>query len=226
MPTEKPMPPEKPRMGRNSESPGSYLVSLRLSTPVINPGDKVMVQLFISGYGNIDGGKLFCSPSDKIFDPTASKIISDLKSENEIIFWGANERYFSIDGVVIGLKGVKFPSWKSSTPFFDVPNSSNDSPTTFTEILTYFKQDPGRAPINFELQTFKSIKPGKYSLDIVFTYFNGVSWVSQTKPVEFTVQNFLERHATGIGVIGIIATVIGLIYAVIPFVKFILKLFS
>lgn len=69
--------------------------------------------------------------------------------------------------------------------------------------------------MNFELKTLKNIRPGNYSIDIVFTYFNGVSWCATSNRVSFKVQNFLERHGTLIGWIAVVASILAIVLGIL-----------
>lgn len=114
-------------------------------------------------------------------------------------------------------KGLKKPNWVCSTQFFDV--TTGDLPQIYTETKQV------EAPFKYKLNTMKDIRPGNYSLEFVFTYFNGERWVSSTKNINFKVQNFLEKYAISIGVVAGLASVSALIrFAAIPLVEWVIKL--
>lgn len=201
---------KKPRVGLFAEKPGSYSPTVRLRTPVINAGEEVHFQIFFSGYGDIRTAKIYCNPSDEIFEPKNSRLITDFRLENNVMFWGKNSVGIANNGTMIELSGGYNPgTWDSSTQFFDVNDSK--CPTLSTEIVTKYKDEEFRAPLTFELKTLKKIKTGKYTIELVFTYYNGEKWSSQTKQVEFKVQNFLERYAVTIGTLALTGSSIGVL---------------
>lgn len=52
---------------------------VKLFTPIVNRGDIVSFQLFFSGYGEIEIGKVFLTLPTEIFDAPKSTISADLK---------------------------------------------------------------------------------------------------------------------------------------------------
>jgi len=97
------------------------------------------------------------------------------------------------------------PDWSSEEPptqFFDWPQNADVDvvPTIATE------RKLRKAPITYELRTQRNIKPGRYYLEFYFVYNDGKGWKTSTKKVEFTVRNFLERHAVWIGKMALFAT--------------------
>lgn len=47
-----------PQNARNSDKPGSYELAIRLKEADVNRGDMVRLEVFITGYGIIDGAKI------------------------------------------------------------------------------------------------------------------------------------------------------------------------
>jgi hypothetical protein len=201
---------EKPRMGAYADSDGSYEQVLRLLTPVVDPGDDVIVEQLFTGYGEIKHAKLTFYPNDDVFFPDKSYILNGLyEKESNLWVFGKDKHKFENTGVTFGFGGMKTDSWDESTLFFDV--GGDDS----LQILTETKQD--EAPFKYVLRTKKDLKPGTYSLEYYFTYFNGSSWKSSTRKIDFKVRNFLERHDVLIGSIAIVASISALVrFVVIP----------
>lgn len=211
------IPENKPRVGKNSDKSGAYQQCIKLITPVIHQGDKVELEHYFTGYGEIDGAKVAFYPSSEIFDDDNSFIINGIKEEGGKILNGGNSHPFTDTGVIIHMQGIKKNDWKSSTQFFDI--TDGDLPQLYTEIKNEV------APIKYELTTKKSIKPGIYSLEFVFTYFNGSCWISSSKSIEFKVQNFLERYAIQIGMLAGLASLSALVrFAVIPLFNELVKI--
>ncbi|MEZ9739850.1 hypothetical protein AB4283_19990 [Vibrio splendidus] len=195
---------EKPRMGAFASSDGSYEQVLRLLTPVVDPGDEVIVEQLFTGYGEIKHAKLTFYPNDDAFFPDKSYILNGLYEKEENLFvFGKDKHKFENTGVTFGFGGMKADSWDESTLFFDVGGEES------LQILTETKQI--EAPFKYVLCTKNNLKPGTYSLEYYFTYFNGTSWKSSTRKIDFKVRNFLERHDVLIGYIAIAASLSALV---------------
>lgn len=204
----------KPRLGKHAECTGAYEQSIKLITPVINQGDLVLAEQYFTGYGKIDSAKIAFYPSASIFDGDKSFIVNGIKNQNGKLLNGASRFPFTDVGVAITMQGVGRSDWEDSdaTQFFDV--SEGDLPQIYTET----KQE--EAPFKYELKTKRNIRPGTYSLEFIFTYYNGECWVTTTKNIEFKVQNFLEKYSVQIGIIAGLASISALIrFAVIPIGK-------
>jgi hypothetical protein len=211
------IPENKPRIGKNSEKSGAYEQCIKLITPVIHQGDMVKLEQYFTGYGEIDGVKIAFYPSSEIFEGDSSFIINGIKKEDGKIMNGGNHHPFTDTGVIMHMQGIEKSDWKSSTQFFDV--SDGDLPQLYTETKQVV------APFQYDLKTKKSVKPGIYGLEFVFTYFNGSCWVSSTKNVEFKVQNFFERYANQIGILAVLASLSALVrFAVIPLFNELIKI--
>lgn len=63
-----------PLEGKNADKPGSYKQVFRVYTPIIDPGDVLKLELFISGYGITESPKLVSYPSNDIFESSSSKV--------------------------------------------------------------------------------------------------------------------------------------------------------
>jgi hypothetical protein len=203
-----------PRAGPFGDRPGVYSLVTKLFTPIIDKGDLVSFQLFFSGYGEIKIGKVFLTLPAEIFDAGKSKISSDFILDETVKkwWWGANPYGQVTQTIVITQTGgVKLPWWDDTTQFFN----PGDEKTIYLSTETVTTKDPGdkrgSGPMNFDLRTLSNIRPGNYSIDTVFTYFNGESWCTSPKRVEFKVQNFLERFATEIGCAAVIGSALAIV---------------
>lgn len=82
-----------------------------------------------------------------------------------------------------------------------------------------------KAPFEYELVTHDDIKPGKYSLEFHFTYFNGSTWKTSSKKVDFQVQNWFERNEGTVKTVGLILAGIGLARATVDVLAWMLSPF-
>lgn len=227
-----PDPPKKqqpPRAGPFGDRPGVYSLVAKLFTPVINRGGLVSFQLFFSGYGEIKIGKVFLTLPAEIFDARKAKISTDFffDGTKKKWWWGANPSYGQLTQsiVITQTGGVKLDWWEDTTQFFN----PGDETTIHLSTESVTTKDPsdvrGSGPMNFDLSTHGNIRPGNYSIDIVFSYFNGEAWCASPKRVEFKVQNFLERFATEIGIVAAIGSALAIIIGLLELYDRLLKFF-
>lgn len=72
--------------------------------------------------------------------------------------------------------------------------------------MIYTEKKSVYAPLEYHLKTSRKIKPGDYTLEFVFTYFNGKKWCSSVRTIQFRVQNILERYQILIGFVVVVGT--------------------
>jgi hypothetical protein len=194
----------KPRTRPNGDSSGSYELVARVIRPLLAPGETLEVEFFFSGYGEILQPKLYFFPSVAVFDPNKSSIRSGLKHSESLLTWGADEMPLKTDGpVLLTLAGVKLDGWPETTSFFDARATTN-------LISTELKLG-GHAPVELKFSTFPSVEPGKYSIEIAFSYYDGQKWRSTSKRVDFAVTSFFERHQRKLAWYGVAASLLGLL---------------
>jgi len=54
--------------------PGAYDLVIRASQPIVDPGDKLQVEVYISGYGVIHGARMVSYPSPSVFSLSDSHV--------------------------------------------------------------------------------------------------------------------------------------------------------
>ena len=222
---------DSPQRGKYSDKKGAYSLSTQILNPVINPGDIFKCHLLFSGYGKILTAKLHVLPSNSIFDENESFMYFDMKmnKKNGIVSsysWGKTKQKFSSEQAVILMTGgLVFQNRDFPSQFFDRNPAKYGICDIVTEYLTP-KNGKSYAPITFNLKTLKSIRPGNYSLDLVFTYFNGSEWVSQSKQLNFKIQNLLERRSGLIGWTAGIASFLAILYTFIQLIEYLLHIFN
>lgn len=195
---------ERPRMGAYAEKDGSYEQVVVIRNAVISPGDKIIIEQLFTGYGKIYRPKISFFPSVDVYDSATSHVRMGL-GRQEDGHWRFGEQIIAIEsaGLNFSLTGMSDRRWDDSTFFFDVTSDIDRTPMILTETRTQY------APVHYELTTKKKIKPGKYTLEFYFTYFNGSSWKTSGKKVDFQVQNFFERNEMAVKWIGIVGAILG-----------------
>ncbi|QCX40135.1 hypothetical protein FF125_17405 [Aureibaculum algae] len=193
------------QFGKHADMPGSYTQVLFSDHTNIRPGEKITIKHFISGYGNIDfnTAKMFFSPSSNFIDESKSFCSHGIRTE-----------IVDKDGI----KGMTFGGFKrskdlvksgavltlmSSFGYSDI----KEKVTLFSESINYMTifseiQDENlNPPFLWEIQTKSNLKPGRYSLSFILTYFNGENWQNDTVIQDFKVLNLYERNETSIQII-------------------------
>lgn len=212
-----------PRSGEYATKPGSYEHIIQIDNQVLDPGENLKIEVFFTGYGFIESAKFMYMPSPKFIDPDKSRIRAGLKqSTNGFVgFLSDWVELSSIrtnqEGHVIGLTGLKMDSWADDsqpTLFLDRSNQG------MTEILWTESRVPN-APIEFEFRIDNNARPGDYTIDFGFSYYNGEKWISTQTTKSFHVRGIFERHAGIVAVIGLVASfaaVVGLLAQVVKFI--------
>ncbi len=181
-----------------AECPGSYEPAIRIRNPVINPGETLEVEVFITGYGRIGPSKLAFYPSPGIFNDRDSFTCFGIKRDGDLLTWGARQEPVGEAGCVIGLHGgVQVPEWDMPSFFVDL---SDQIPP---QILTETSQV--NAPISFSLSTLPDAAPGTYRVQFYLTYYNGNYWSVAKQDVSSGVRSLLQRYEVTVAVIAFIA---------------------
>lgn len=197
---------KSPREALFAHKFGNYELVARTSSDVLDPGEILVIELYISGYGLIESSKLTFYPSPGVVDSDDKDSYGlygiHYKDGIGAWVWGAQRIQLCSDGNTIGFTGgLSHPEWKSPTIFFD--NSE-------IQISTEMKSG-GIAPIQINLKTKREAKAGIHSIQFLFTYFNGSNWRTSSTTVQFAIHNFFQRYDKFFLILGSIATSIGII---------------
>jgi hypothetical protein len=174
--------------------PGSYDLLVRVSKPILDPGDRVRFEIYVSGYGLIESACVYIMPSWSIFSVDDSRIAV---SESTAQPWDPLSELVCID----------------NKSFSDAHGGYLIS----TEVIT---PPPGsKAPINLDMKISPEVFPGVHSIHFILKYHNGEVWNTKSSSVNFTVRNFYQRHEILVWVIGGIAAFLTIISTSYPFLK-------
>lgn len=193
-----------PRTQPNAKAPGSYEVAVRVINPLLAPGDILEVDFFFSGYGEISRPKLYFFPSTSVFDTYQSVVHTSMRfgPDRSPAWGGQTYPLLSDQPLLLAFEGLKHPEWLESTCFVDADDDTN---LVLTEMPL-----GGHAPVELRFKTLSSIEPGRYYIELTFSYYDGQKWRSSVKRVEFAVTSFLERHQRKLAWYGIVASLVGL----------------
>lgn len=195
--------------GEYADEDGNYELIVSIDNAVVDPGDKIKIKIFITGYGKIDRAKLIFYPSKSVFEYEKSTVTTDLKEgpPGDLPVWGGVTRTLPPEGFAVSFTGgFTYGSVTKPTMFFDL-NPEQGSNVLNTELL----QKNLVAPVEFDLSIAKKNTPGTHFLHFGFSYFNGSEWRTSTVTVQFTVRNIFERNSGWIATIGLCAAIAALL---------------
>lgn len=208
----------KPRTGKYGDEIGAYHLASRVFSKTVNPGDMFKFEQYITGYGDINSSKIRCYISSEIFDIESSSIINSIKDDNGNISFGNQSDKITGEGFVCHISGIQLDGWEQSTMAFDVSGDEN-SKTIFCE------NKVENAPFTYNLKLKDDVKPGEYSIDFYFTYYDGHRWQCNKETVDLKVRNFFETNAKIISTLAIVATSISIFrFGVLPVINWFLGL--
>src|SRR3989338_7651804 len=203
-------PSQPPRKGPHADSTGDYSVVARLDNAVIDPTEKLSLEVYFVGYGEITSPQISFYPSSGFFDPELSTARYNLgKDETGKAVFGTKET--KIDdpiGQTLGLRGIKFDSSEEPTIFFDDPEASSP------RVVTATKQKA--APLELKFFIKKEARAGQHYISLVFMYFNGEQWRTSTYKAEFTIRSSFQRNETSLWILGFFVATGSFLAAVLP----------
>ncbi len=192
----------KARRGENGDKTGKYELVARIYDANIDPGDTVVVDIYITGYGRIANSKLALYPPVSVLSDSGSAVSYGFDYREERVRWGGRSAAVSERGIMLPTAGTAAEPWPGYTHFFDV----SDDPTP--RILTESSQgDDGTAPYTLSLQLSPQAKSGDYGITLVFTYFNGEAWQTSRVEPRFTIRNVFQRNERIISILGVLAAI-------------------
>ena len=193
-------------VGLNTEGTGTYCLIIQKLTPAVGKGKPLKFQTLFRGDGLIEHPKMLLTPSRTVFDAEKSTIRNNLSIvDGESLTIAASNNNFGPKGCSISLRrGEERDDWELSTFFFDLdpPKKLHESDATpKSEEPVTGKKNLTSSPFSFSLRTKKRARPGNYTIDIQFTYFNGQEWKSESRLIQFKVLNFFEKYTELIGLV-------------------------
>jgi hypothetical protein len=208
--------PSRPRSGPFADRRGSYEVAPRIKDPDIDPGDVIDIDVFFTGYGEIQAAKLFFAPPSGLIDTDQSYskhslgAVPNAKPGERIFAFGQAHEKFDEGTTALLFRGLQHKSWTEETNFFDDGvelSSREDLPSALLATERVLLS----APVHFHLQTRSKAASGVHTLHFFFTYFDGNRWRSSVQGVDVRISNWFERHTTALTVTGLILAILGLV---------------
>lgn len=204
----------RPQNRPHAEFPGCYeLVFSRPRTDVV-PGEETRIDIYVTGYGSISGGKIHFMPPTGLIEPGACWVDHDLRLEDGKLSFGAAQSPQGEGGAILQFtNGVKHSGWPESTLFFDVGGVG---------IMT--ENSAVNPPVRVRLKIKKGAHTGDHDLSFAFTYFNGQEWRISYRTVVLHVPTLYERYEGRAWVIGATIAVMAMLASIIAAVAAILAI--
>jgi hypothetical protein len=219
----RPIPP-KSQNAKNWDKPGSYALIIRADKSDVAQGEIVVIQIFITGYGKIEGAKLVFYPPPFLINNEWSTAKYDLHGPPDGPWtFGGNEVSLREGGAALLLRGgLKAPGWQEATMFFDVMVRQN---APIAQILTETTTED-QAPIELTLHIRKKLPSGKrlpsgsHDIDFHLTYFNGQEWKTTSDIVTLNIPSIFKRFEVQAWVAGITISVLAAADPIISFLRY------
>jgi len=196
-----------------------YSIVARARSHRIKGGDDIVIDIHLSGVGNLDANKfifLWSSPnvidSSKLGDCTyCTKVFEGKIGGKDVTFPLADEESYHLKldatGTMLNLNKGFFLPW----PILPPPKGTQpDLPIIVAE-----RDSKGRCPISISLKTLRKAKPGDYTVDLVFTYRHHNIVKQASDKVEFHVTSWWDRNQWWIITAGSVIAFILLVLTVI-----------
>jgi len=211
-----PIPSRSPRRAMYSAAQGAYSLVVRADRPVAYRGDVINLQLFISGYGKIFSPKLYIVMPKGFHDLEQSHLHYGFDKDTDGLYRFGVKKMPLVEVTTVILGGIKNSTWPideewdgQHTLMFDA--RTPDPPGLPDPIVLTEQMTMDRPPVRMEiklnslrfwqstpmksLNAFKNrLRPGKYAVQFVFSYYNGNEWVSQPLVHELELHSWFKRR--------------------------------
>jgi hypothetical protein len=198
----------------------SYIIVPRILNPVIDAGETIIIEIYISGSGHIEKNKMNVNmPSKQLVDlQNPGTIYSDISLLQEIA-----------TGKTQALRGKNIPVESRVPPhkldgygvtivindayFFETGSLGKNYAKGLAAIEAEKLHDK-MAPFVLEINTSRKARRGDYGIDISFTYSDGAEMATDHKVVNVHITDWVEKYSKWLEIIGLgaaLATIIGLL---------------
>jgi hypothetical protein len=186
-------PGPRPQNARHADRPGSYQLAVRSTKAEVNPGDITELEVYLTGYGQIQGAKILFYPPPYFIDTAWSMANYDahLSADGEFTFGTTDSSFDETGGILILSGGLQNVRWSTPSLVFDITDSP-EKPAGVHIIASEKKF--GKSLLLYRLQTRKDSPSGTHQLNFLLSYFNGQEWKSDSKSISLKVPNWFERN--------------------------------
>lgn len=188
-----------------SDMEPSFSLAAPHNRPIINKGDTMEFEVYISGYGHIENKvKIYASLPIGLVDGGTDyghifhlgfngvgeliKIDIPVNTPNAFYIWLAN----------IFLKQMQ------------TPNSDYHTDLIFSE-LSHRVSEEASAPISINIITSKNAPAGDNKIDLILTYSDGKKWYQDKQEIKFHINSIWEKyHIYHVIATGVVVSIIGI----------------
>lgn len=209
-----------PQKTKFAKYPGAYTLVIVKGQDEVSPGEYFDIDVYITGYGTIDGVKLLIYGPTNIFEPTSSEVVHGL--HKEYWEWGVEKTELKdVDPLFVGIVLTRFEeeSAKSNRMFDDSGQNEVDPRGNIGILPTErFLEQP---PMSFRLKILhkEKVRTGLHEINFYLTYFDGVKWQNNVQTSTILVRNWVQRNETSLRVAGLVAVLIALLSFIVNIIS-------
>ena len=188
----------------------SFSLAAPHNKPIINKGDTMEFEVYISGYGHIEN-------KVKIYASLPIGLVDGGTDYGHIFHLGFNDRreVTKLDFPVNTPNA--FYVWLTNIFLkqIQIPNSDDYTDLIFSELLHHIKGEAS-APISINIITSKNAPACDKKIDLILTYSDGKKWYQDKQEIKFHINSIWEKYyiyhviATGVvvSIIGIFCDIL------------------
>lgn len=222
----------KPRSKKHYNANGHYELAAAINGTEINKGDSALVEVYITGYGQIEQPKILvsCSSNEIFEDFYVQHSLGGKKTGSNFtdVKWGYLKNKLKALPATLEINGgISFTYHSSFNKdslidygnFIDATKDSK-SMSLMTEIKIV------NPPVAIHFQIKDQARADNYRLNLYLTYFNGSEWVGSNASIDFRINNYLQEHELALGILAAAAALVGIfpgIQILIHFFRFLRK---
>ncbi len=202
---------DRSRTKGKAGAPGNYELVMSVNKAQVNKGDSFFVEVFLTGYGQIEHSKILMSTStSEIFDKIIVKhsLGGVIRDGKQSIFWGnlinQNNKF---PAILMLNTGVSFTEKDTLVRYDGYSDFSKD--TIENQILT--EERMINPPISFQVFIKDKARADNYKLSLYLTYYNGNEWKSSISTLDFRINTWTQKNENLITVVATFAAIFGIL---------------
>lgn len=191
----------------------SYKLILISRVTEVNPGDRIEIEIFLSGYGKIARNKLRLCYSPDLVDKEDSGVIESCissardKNTGKYLHPVSGKKYIvshnlTQDGAYIVMEEGNFDDYPQTNGARAGRSRRRASIFGYPSIMSEYKWD-SHPPILLKLNTSEKTPSGDYEISVILTYSDGKFVHTEKAFIPIHVKTLIERHQWKIAVIGL-----------------------
>lgn len=170
----------------------SFSLAAKIDKPVINTGETINIQVYISGYGHVEN-------ITKIYASLPTGLVDDGTNFSDIYVF--DRKVATVD--------TSNAFYLNINPFlFKQINQENCHTVLIRSELKDYSSGEGVNPISVVINTSDNAPSGDNKIDLILTYSDGEKWYQDKQEVRFHINSFWETPSGRI-LIGVLVMIIG-----------------